>query len=298
MNDRTKITKPIRLDSHRLVWQHGPDYYNWLTEDMYQAPVNIQAEKLIKRNHLPGISKIILVQAVANIEQTKYLLRLAHLNDSIVGVIACIDMYSPDAIRDIARLAIDPYFKGIRPKLQNSAESDWMLAAKFEPIFNCLSNFGLSFDALVKPRHLEALLVIINRFPELKIAIDHIVKPNVTMRHFETWAENIFQISSHSHVFCKLTGLIEGSHHNANLEPVIPYMQHLIESFGAKKLMWGSDWSVLNLATDYKQWLGLTEAFLSSMTEDEKHNIWSLAASDFYNIKHDILKPQHLMEAC
>jgi L-fuconolactonase len=61
-------------------------------------------------------------------------------------------------------------------------------------------------------------------------------------------------------------------------------MRHLLNTFGASRLMWGSDWPVLNLATDYTEWVSLTEAFLANSNEMEQAQIWSKTAIQFYHL--------------
>ena len=74
--------------------------------------------------------------------------------------------------------------------------------------------------------------------------------------------------------------------YNPNFDILIPYMSHLLKSFGASRLMWGSDWPVLSLATDYNQWLTLTEVFLATLTAEQQTQIWSKTATEFYRLQH------------
>ena len=84
--------------------------------------------------------------------------------------------------------------------------------------------------------------------------------------------------------YCKLSGLVTEAGHNPDFDCLIPYMQHLLTTFTASRLMWGSDWPVLNLATDYSQWISLTEAFLCSICSVQQTQIWSKTAINFYQL--------------
>jgi L-fuconolactonase len=289
-------SQQLRIDSHRLFWKKGSDYYNWLVDDIYRTSVDFSQDEVVQRKHLTGISRALLVQATPDTQEAQHLLQIARSNESVVGVIACFDMFSPLAVNDIAKLSSDPYVKGIRPSQKNTMESNWLLKPEMIRIFHCLSNLNLCFEAMVKPNHLHDLLLISKHFPKLKIAIDHCVKPNVTMRHFESWSKDMKLLSEQENVYCKLSGLVADARHNHDVDDIIPYMQHLFNCFGAQQLMWGSDWSNLSFSTDYKNWLSITDAFLSSMDEQEKLAIWSQSAINFYGLRQEnmLSEPNYL----
>lgn len=278
------VNKTMRIDSHQHFWKRELGYYNWLTEDMGAIYKDFSPEDLRPSLKKSGIDKTILIQAAADTAETDYMLSLAQSTDFIVAVIGWIDMQSTDAPSQLAKLSRHSYFKGIRPMIQDIHDDNWMLKKELEPAFNCLMQLGLCFDALVKPRHLKALLTLAKRYPKLKIVIDHAAKPDIASNKAEQWAEDIQAFSGLDNVYCKLSGLVTEAGRNPEFNNLIPYMQHLLDTFGAGRLMWGSDWPVLNLATDYQQWVSLTEAFLSNLEENQQAQIWSKNAIKFYNL--------------
>ncbi|MDO6693119.1 amidohydrolase family protein [Aliiglaciecola sp. 3_MG-2023] len=278
------VNKTMRIDSHQHFWKRELGYYNWLTEDMGAIYKDFSPEDLRPSLKKSGIDKTILIQAAADTAETEYMLSLAQSTDFIVAVIGWIDMQSTDAPSQLAKLSRHSYFKGIRPMIQDIHDDNWMLKKELEPAFNCLMQLGLCFDALVKPRHLKALLTVAKRYPKLKIVIDHAAKPDIAGNKAEQWAEDIQAFSGLDNVYCKLSGLVTEAGHNPDFNNLIPYMQHLLDTFGTGRLMWGSDWPVLNLATDYQQWVSLTKAFLSNVEENQQAQIWSKNAIKFYNL--------------
>ena len=70
----------------------------------------------------------------------------------------------------------------------------------------------------------------------------------------------------------------------ATYADIEPYMVHLFDCFGAKNLMWGSDWPVVNLTSDYSTWFDITSTFLNKYTKKEQESVWSGTAKDFYRL--------------
>lgn len=286
MKTQTTQNTNLRIDSHQHFWKRELGYYNWLTEDMGAIYKDFSPEDLRPHLKKSGIDKTVLVQAAADMAETNYMLSLAQSTDFIIAVIGWIDMQSSDAAYELARLSRNPYFKGIRPMIQDINDDNWMLKEELSLAFYTLVQLDLCFDALVKPRHLQALFALAKRYPTLKIVIDHAGKPDIASEKFTQWATGIKALADLDNVYCKLSGLVTEAGHNPDFDSLIPYMQHLFNTFGASRLMWGSDWPVLNLATDYSQWVSLTEAFLSTLSAQQQKQIWSQTAIEFYQLNH------------
>lgn len=275
----------MRIDSHQHFWKRELGYYNWLTEDMGTIYRDFSPEDLCPHLKKSGIDKTVLIQAAPDIAETEYMLSLANNTDFIAGVVGWVNMQGSDAPYQLARLSKSPYFKGVRPMIQDIVDDNWMLGPALEPSFLTLINLGLCFDALVKPRHLKQLLKLVNRYPSMKIVVDHAAKPNIEGEEFEQWAQDIQALAEKPNVYCKLSGLVTEAGYNHNFDILVPYMRHLLNAFGASRLMWGSDWPVLNLATDYSQWVSLTEAFLANSIKEDQAQIWSKTAIKFYHLQ-------------
>jgi L-fuconolactonase len=284
--DTQTTQKPImRIDSHQHFWVRELGYYDWLTQDMGAIYKDFSPSDLQPILKSSGIEQTVLVQAAPDIAETEYMLSVANSTEFVAAVVGWVDMQDKEAPYHLTRLSKNPYFKGIRPMIQNIHDENWMLKEELSPAFYTLVQLDLCFDALVKPKHLRALLTLARRHPTLKIVIDHAAKPNIAGKKFKQWSEDIKSLAQLGNVYCKLSGLVTEAGHNPNFDNLIPYMQHLVNTFDASRLMWGSDWPVLNLATDYSEWVSLTEALLSTLSIEQQTQIWSETAIAFYNLR-------------
>ncbi|HWT34682.1 MAG TPA: amidohydrolase family protein, partial [Paraburkholderia sp.] len=205
---------------------------------------------------------------------------------SIAGVVGWVPMLDPDAPALIAELAHTPKFKGVRPMLQDLPDDDWIANPALTPAVDALIAHDLAFDALIFTRHVEALETFIERFPQLRIVIDHGAKPPVRdgSAGWHAWAEGITRLAKQPHVRCKLSGLATEAAQGWTETTLRPYVDHLLAAFGPKRLMWGSDWPVLNLNGDYLLWHSIATLLLSSLSDDERDAVFGGNAAAFYRL--------------
>ena len=272
------------IDSHQHFWLIKRGDYDWLTPALEPIYRDFLPEDLAPLLAKPALEKTVAVQAAPTVAETEYLLMLAESTDFIAGVVGWIDMEAEDAIDTLARLANSPYLKGIRPMIQDIDDPQWMLRPQLDPVFKQLIDSGLCFDALVKPIHLPHLLTLLQRYPDLKTVIDHGAKPDIAHQGFADWAPGISAIAEQTQAYCKLSGLLTEAQPGAGYDELAPYMQHLLDSFGTERLMWGSDWPVLNLANDYPGWLAITQTFLQPLDTLHKTQIMGANAARFYTL--------------
>jgi L-fuconolactonase len=273
-----------RVDSHQHFWKVDRGDYGWLTAELGVLYKDYHPEDILPLLGVTNIDKTIVVQAAETVEETKYLLSLADEHDFIAGVVGWVDMESEGCVSDLEELVKHSKFKGIRPMIQDIKDKNWMLKPELEHALKKVEALGLCFDALVKPPHLEALQEFVVRYPTLKIVIDHGAKPNITGEEFSDWAVAMKKLSEADNVYCKISGLLTEAKQGARAEDLNLWVNHLVDCFGADRLMWGSDWPVLKLANDYENWSNMAEEMLSDLSEHDKACIFGNTAYAFYNL--------------
>ena len=125
---------------------------------------------------------------------------------------------------------------------------------------------GLRFDALVLPRHLPRLATFAARYADLPMVIDHGAKPFIATREIEPWARDMRRLAAETPLVCKLSGLATEAAPGWTADDLRPYVDVLIEAFGPRRLMWGSDWPVLRLAGDYAGWLETAQTLTAGLS--------------------------------
>lgn len=277
----------MRIDAHQHFWQLERGYYDWLTPDLsaiYRDFLPSDLSPILQSNNVEGT---ILVQAAPCEAETYFLFELAKSDPSVLGVVGWVDMESPDAVERLKEMAEESggLLKGIRPMIQDIPDADWILSDCLAPVFEELQRADLVFDALILPIHLNNLDALLDAYPRLKIIIDHGAKPPIADRCRSKWAADLERVARHQNVFCKLSGLVTEAGHDWVEADIRPYIGEIIRCFTPNRVVWGSDWPVVNLASDYSSWLEIVERYCARFTPSEQAAIMGENALNFYGVK-------------
>lgn len=169
--------------------------------------------------------------------------------------------------------------------LQDIADPQWILSPSLDRAFDALEALDLRFDALVHPIHLEPLLHRLEQHPRLKAVIDHAAKPNIVAGKRADWSDQLAAIASRTSAMCKLSGLVTEAGEGWRIETIAPFVEHVIAMFGPERVMWGSDWPVLNLTSDYQGWRAAAELLLARRPARDRASIFGDTAASFYGIR-------------
>ena len=169
--------------------------------------------------------------------------------------------------------------------LQDLDDEQWIANPALAPGLRAMAEHGLRFDALVLPRHLPALLQCARDYPALSIVIDHAAKPPIADASFGQWREDMAQLAALPNVHCKLSGMVTEAKQDWNVDDLRPYVSHVLEVFGAQRVIWGSDWPVVDLAGGYGAWLAASETLLAHLGQQDRNDIFGLNACRFYGFK-------------
>jgi L-fuconolactonase len=273
------------VDAHQHFWRPQRGDYGWLRP----------GDGILYRDYLPQdlapllaahqVQASVLVQAAPTAAETRYLLDLAAQSDFVAGVVGWVAMEAPGAPRRIADLLAhgNGKLKGLRPMVQDIADPQWLLKPALDPAFEAMIEHDLVFDALVLPHQLQTLQARLLCHPQLRAVLDHAGKPDIAGKAFSVWADDIAQLARQlPRLHCKLSGLLTQAGERAGVDELEPYVAHLFEHFGPERLLWGSDWPVLNLNSDYGSWLELARTLVRRHVPDHERDIFGATAIVLY----------------
>lgn len=286
------------IDAHFHCWQPSRGDYDWLDPALNPAlqPIyrNVTVLDWQLQSRPLGVRGGILVQAAPTEDETLFLLEQADRNPAVLGVVGWVDLLAPQAPQRIRALAQHPMLKGLRPMLHDLPDPAWILQPALQPALQAMADGKLVFDALVKPPHLPHILKLAKQHPSLQIAIDHAAKPQMASQLWQPWANDLAAIASQTSVVCKLSGLLTeagdflslsglaagaatgeetglSSTQSAGLAAIAPYAAHVLQVFGPGRVLWGSDWPVLELSgARYADWLHITQKLLENLLPAER----------------------------
>ena len=275
----------MRIDAHQHFWELARGDYGWLTPALAPLMRDFTPGDLEPLLAEAGVEATVLVQAAPTEAETDFLLGLASRTPFVAGVVGWVDFDAPEAPHKIGLLAARAKLVGLRPMIQDLDDDQWMLKRSLTPAFGAMIAHGLAFDALVKPRHLRTLLEFAARHPDLRIVIDHGAKPDIAAGVLEPWASGIRLLARETAVRCKLSGLLTEATPGASASDLRPYVDTLLDAFGPQRLMWGSDWPVLNLNGDYASWRAQSLVAIGGRRAEDQELILGGVASEFYRLE-------------
>jgi L-fucono-1,5-lactonase len=274
------------VDAHQHFWKIDRGDYFWMDDSVSQIRRDILPPDLRPPAERCGVSASMAVQAALTVAETEFLLNLAASASLVKGVVGWIDLESSQAAVVLKRLADNPFFKGVRPMLQDIEETDWVLRPDVIGNLAVASELGLTLDALVQPRHLDVLKKLAVALPDLKIVIDHCAKPVIRdgKDAGEDWRRGMALLAEHKQIYCKFSGLANEHGQGWSEHTLQPVFRHMLLTFGPERLMWGSDWPVLELAGAYEDWFACAQGLTSELAEKDRAQIFGETAADFYRL--------------
>ncbi|KND61687.1 L-fuconolactone hydrolase [Candidatus Burkholderia verschuerenii] len=276
----------MNIDAHQHYWDPKRGDYGWLTPDLALLYRVFGPDDLAPLRKSANIERPVVVQAAPTIAETRYLLDLARSEDSIAGVVGWAPLHSADAPAIIDEFVREPKFKAVRPMLQDLPDDTWIEHAPSPKAIERLIDLDIAFDALIFARHVPSLIKFAERYSKLRIVVDHGAKPQIRDRRdiaWQPWADGIAQLAALPQgLFCKLSGLATESNPGWTDETLQPYVAHLLEQFGYERLMWGSDWPVLEMNGSYTAWHDAARRLTSHLEKAEQDAIFGENARAFY----------------
>ena len=276
----------MKIDAHQHFWTPARGDYFWMPPDHPILTRPYHPADLAPLLHSHGIERTVLVQAAPTVAETEYMLGIADTHDSVAGVVGWIDFEDPTDKAVLERLAQHPKFLGVRPMIQDIPDDSWMLRADVQWAYQALIDLDLSFDALGFPRHLAPFHRVLSQYPDMRVVIDHCMKPQVRDHPdgFEAWAEGMTRLAQDTGAFCKLSGVVTETDEGWTVDLLRPYVEHVLDIFGADRVMWGSDWPVCTLQASYAEWHDAADQLTSACSASERAAIFGGTAQRFYRL--------------
>ncbi|MFF2390590.1 amidohydrolase family protein [Agromyces sp. NPDC058104] len=282
------------IDAHQHVWDLGRAEYSWLSPDDGILYRNFEMHDIAPEFASTGVTGTVLVQSADNDDDTEHMFKVAETQPIVLGIVGYIPLHEPErAAARLAELAQRPLFCGVRNLIHDRPDPRWLQRRDVDEGLGLVERAGVPFDVVgVLPEHLEAVLAISERHPDLDIVIDHLNKPPIGHADHEPWASLMTQVAANPRVRAKVSGLYAATGDPAawTLESIRPVFDHALEVFGPDRLMYGGDWPVSLIAGGYSRiWAGIGD-LLGGLGAADRDRILAGTARSFYSLPEAEIK--------
>lgn len=274
-----------RIDSHHHLWNYSQADYPWISEGMKSIRRDFLVADLAQSMQAAKIDGVVTVQARQSLLETDWLLGLASAHDFMRGVVGWVPLADPEVGSHLEKYWHHPKLKAVRHLLQDEPDEFYMLREDFNQGVSQLEDLGLSYDILIRERQLPQTIEFVDLHPTQVFILDHIAKPNIKSRLLSPWRERMRELARRENIYCKLSGMVteadwsSWTHHDLS-----PFIDVVLECFGANRLMFGSDWPVSLLACAYEKWVEVVEQLIASLSASERDRLFGGTAKEAYRL--------------
>jgi len=273
------------IDAHHHLWEYNDRDYVWMTDEMSRLRRDFLLAQLRLVFAQSGVDGSVAVQARQTLSETEWLLQTARGTSLIRGVVGWVPLIEDQVGDCLDRLSQNPLLKGVRHVLHDEADDHYMLRDDFNRGIAQLRPYNLTYDILIFERHLPQTIQFVDRHPDQIFVLDHIAKPRIREAVISPWAENIRDLAKRQNVYCKLSGMVTEANWNTwEKKDLVPYVETVLSAFGANRVMFGSDWPVLTLASSYRRWSDMVQSLIDELSADEQERIRSGSAIAAYRL--------------
>ena len=274
------------IDSHQHFWQYCPEDYDWIDDDMAVIRRDFTPEDLRATSSQLGVTGSVAVQARQTLGESQWLLDLAAGDNFIRGVVGWVPLAESSVADDIAALAANPTFKGVRHVVQGESDPEFLARPAFNQGIREVTRLDLVYDILITAPQLPASIAFVDRHPAQRFVLDHIAKPVIGAEGPPSaWCAQIAQLAERPNVSCKFSGLVtEVDGELWDEELLRPYWEVVLEAFGPDRLMFGSDWPVCLVRSEYARWLEFVQSVASDLSRSEQERVLGGTAKAVYRL--------------
>jgi L-fuconolactonase len=277
------------VDAHHHLWDPSARSHRWLDDEPVALRRRFDLDDFVAASAPCGVEASILVQVLADLDETVEFLQVAGTAPLIAGVVGWVDLEHPALGDVLAALRHGPggdRLVGLRHLVQGESDPAWLARPGVVSGLAAVADAGLTYDLLVRPPQLAAAIRAVDAVPHGRFVLDHGGKPAITSGGGDGWWAAVEALAARPNVWCKVSGLVTEAGPTWDAATVGPFVTHLAEVFGINRLIFGSDWPVCTAVASYPQVLGLLESTLmAGLSPQERDRVLGSNALDAYQLR-------------
>ena len=229
--------------------------------------VPASAEQLLEVMDGAGVDGALLVQAMgAYSYDNAYIVDSAAVYPDRFSSVVIVDVEAPDPAGTLRAWA-ERGARGVRLFPITRPLATWLDAPITFPVWETAAELGMPVVIAMLPSQLPQLRNILQRYPDIPVALDHFAFPNLEGGPPYVNAPEHFALVDFPNVNLKVSSnLLERAEEASGARQ---FMETLVERFGSDRLMWGSDYSQTH-DRSYAELLGLAEEATTGLSSADR----------------------------
>jgi L-fuconolactonase len=281
----------MKVDAHHHLWDPAVRDYPWMTGEAVTLARRFDLADLRRELATTPIDATVLVQTVSDVAETReFLATAARSAGAIAGVVGWVDLTAGSVGDTLAELVSSEFGRalvGVRHQVHDEDMPAWLLRDDVHRGLRAVRDAGLVFDLLVRTRELPVAISTVQLLPELRFVLDHLAKPPIRARQSQPWATLVGELARFENVSCKLSGLLTEAPAGVTSADLAPYVDRVLEVFGAGRVLYGSDWPISTLRTTYRGAYDLATELTSVLSDTERDAVFGDNAVRTYGLANE-----------
>ena len=278
------------LDTHQHLVYREKASYGWTKDIPPLAEGNFTLDDYKTLTEGLGIGGTLFMETGVDDpdyqQETRFVKSLADNSDNgMIGLISSIRPESDEAFETWLEETIEMGVVGYR-RILHVMPDDTSQSDIFRNNVRKIGVSGKTFDICFLPGQLPIACELAKACENTKLILNHCGVPDIAGNGLDPWRQDIKALAQIPNVICKLSGLMAYcAPGTSSLETIEPFVDHVLNCFGPNRMVWGSDWPVVNLAKGLPEWIAVTRKILGKLSADEASSIAYGTAQIIYKVK-------------
>lgn len=258
------------IDSHVHVWTHDPAFP--FAAGAHPAPESAPVETLVDRMKVNDVLRTVIIQVIHYKWDNSYLAWVLKRYPTTFHGVCRVNPEDPANPDQLARLTEEQGFRGVRLSPAAGPAGDWIKGPLMPPLWRRCAQLKVPMTLLIPVTRLPEIHSLIEANPDLQVVIDHMA--DSPPDHPEQ-LDLLLALARYPKVFVKISHSWSLSKQLYPYPDAIAQIQRLYKTFGAKRLMAGTDWPISLPQVTYEQAVAFYRDHLTFLPPEDHAQILS-----------------------
>ncbi len=257
------------FDPHVHVWKRDPGFP--FAREQKPPDRDATPEMLLELMRANGVSKTVLIQVIHYRYDNGYTLSVLKRYPQYFQAVCRVDPLDPASPEHLSRLTQEG-FRGVRLSPAGNASGDWIAGPLMPPLWKRCEELKVPMTVLAPITRIPEVGALVAKYPDLTVVIDHMADCPVDQ---PKELDKLIALRRYPKVFVKI------SHTWSLSRQPYPYLdaqelvRRLYDAFGPQRLMWGTDWPIVEQVATYPQALTVVRDDMKFLNDEDKRWILS-----------------------
>jgi len=291
-----KDSLPI-VDTHQHLWDLTKLKLPWLGTEGELSKSFVMKDYLAATEGLNMTKAVYMEVDVAEDQkdlEAEQLIKLTKEPNqpTVAAVIGCRPT-KPEFVAYVKRYKDQKVIKGFRQVQQNGEFGE-----QFVKNMQLLGELDKSFDLCLPAKDVGATIKVVDAAPDTRFILDHCGNADVKAflpakrrgdaqpgHDVDAWKRAVELLAKRGdRIICKISGIIAGVPKEWSSEDLAPIINHCLDAFGSKRVVFGSDWPVCLKGATLKQWVTALKEIIAARPLEEQKQLLADNAIRFYRL--------------